>query len=168
MSFNFSRKNSGFDRGLFSEAAAFLASKGVPFAESSLRELVRYFLKAEIPRISLVDNAAIPSSPAEMAALEKGISRLGDGEPPQYITGTAPFFGYDFYVDENVLIPRFDTEILVEKALGHNYHAIELSERFCETFGRHEIEMERYYDHSLACRVLEHITRKPQGNIILD
>jgi len=59
-------------------------------------------------------------------------------------------------------------EILVEKALGHNYHAIELSERFCETFGRHEIEMERYYDHSLACRVLEHITRKPQGNIILD
>jgi len=117
MSFNFSRKNSGFDRGLFSEAAAFLASKGVPFAESSLRELVRYFLKAEIPRISLVDNAAIPSSPAEMAALEKGISRLGDGEPPQYITGTAPFFGYDFYVDENVLIPRFDTEILVEKAL---------------------------------------------------
>ncbi|MBE6972741.1 MAG: hypothetical protein E7440_02530 [Ruminococcaceae bacterium] len=54
---------------------------------------------------------------------------------------------------------RLSVEILIEKALGHNTEAIELSKQFCGTFGRHEIEMERYYDHSLACRVLEHITR---------
>ena len=59
-------------------------------------------------------------------------------------------------------------DILTEKALGHNYRAQELAQQFCGTFGRHELEIERYYDHSLACRVLEHITRKPQGNIILD
>ena len=39
--------------------------------------------------------------------------------PLQHITGEAYFYGRRFLVDENVLVPRFDTEILVEKALGY-------------------------------------------------
>ena len=58
-------------------------------------------------------------------------------------------------------------QIMIEKALGNNFRAQELAKAFCDDFGRYELEMERYYDHSLACRVTEHITRKPQG-IILD
>ena len=38
--------------------------------------------------------------------------------PLQHLTGTACFMGYDFYVDERVLVPRQDTEILVEEALN--------------------------------------------------
>ena len=42
------------------------------------------------------------------------IDKLCEGYPYQYITKNANFFGYDIYVDENVLIPRLDTEILVD------------------------------------------------------
>lgn len=53
-----------------------------------------------------------------------------------------------------------------EKALGNNYRALELAKEFCEDFGKYELELERYYDHGLACRVTEHITRKPEGFIL--
>ena len=41
------------------------------------------------------------------------------GKPVQHITGHAPFFGLDFLVNENVLIPRFDTEVLVDTVLDN-------------------------------------------------
>jgi len=40
------------------------------------------------------------------------------GKPLPYITNHKEFFGLDFYVDENVFIPRPETEILVEEVLG--------------------------------------------------
>lgn len=43
--------------------------------------------------------------------------RVSAGEPMAYILKNKEFFGYDFYVDERVLIPRPETEFLVEKAL---------------------------------------------------
>ncbi len=39
--------------------------------------------------------------------------------PLQHITGRAYFMGYEFQVDERVLVPRLDTEVLVEEALSH-------------------------------------------------
>ena len=57
-------------------------------------------------------------------------------------------------------------EIMVEKAQGHNFKATELAKAFFSSFGKYELEMERYYDHSLACRALELVTNKPKGIIL--
>ena len=45
------------------------------------------------------------------------LSKRANHKPVQYITGTADFMGLRFHVDENVLIPRFDTEFLVEEMM---------------------------------------------------
>ena len=48
----------------------------------------------------------------------KKIERLSKGEPLQYITNKAEFMNLEFYVDENVLIPQPDTEILVQNVIS--------------------------------------------------
>ncbi|MBQ4159182.1 MAG: peptide chain release factor N(5)-glutamine methyltransferase [Clostridia bacterium] len=52
-----------------------------------------------------------------LSVLNERVLRRSMGEPLQYIQNTAYFMDFAFYVDENVLIPRQDTETLVELAL---------------------------------------------------
>ena len=51
--------------------------------------------------------------------LEDGIKRLEGGEPVQYIVGDVDFYGYNFLVNKNVLIPRFETEELVNRTIKY-------------------------------------------------
>ena len=46
------------------------------------------------------------------------IAKRSEGCPVQYLTGSTEFMGLPFFVNENVLIPRQDTEVLVETALS--------------------------------------------------
>lgn len=50
-------------------------------------------------------------------ALEAGLERLKKGEPIQYVTGVSEFCGHRFHVSPDVLIPRPETEILVQEAI---------------------------------------------------
>ncbi|MBS1727934.1 MAG: peptide chain release factor N(5)-glutamine methyltransferase [Armatimonadetes bacterium] len=68
----------------------------------------------------LVDRAWVLSHPeheVNALALEGLLQRRENGEPLAYILGYREFYGRKFRVDRNVLIPRHETEVLIEKAL---------------------------------------------------
>ena len=58
--------------------------------------------------------------------IEDAIKRLEKGEPVQYIVGNQDFFGYIINVDKRVLIPRRETEELVEEVINRSTNFTEL------------------------------------------
>jgi len=59
-----------------------------------------------------------PVEQEQAAAFERLLSRLQQGEPLAYLTGNREFYGLSFRVTPEVLIPRPETELLVERALA--------------------------------------------------
>jgi release factor glutamine methyltransferase len=65
----------------------------------------------------LLAHPEINLNPEQSALLENGLKRLERGEPLPYIIRRREFYGLDFLVTPQVLIPRPETELLVEQAL---------------------------------------------------
>ena len=55
----------------------------------------------------------------QVEVYKKEVIALQEGKPLQYVIGNVNFYGNKFYVDENVLIPRFETEELVENTVQY-------------------------------------------------
>jgi release factor glutamine methyltransferase len=70
------------------------------------------------PMTYLIAHGEAAVGPDEQRSFERRIARRFGGEPVQYIRGRTEFFSHEFLVDRRVLIPRPETEILVEAALA--------------------------------------------------
>ncbi|MCP3176545.1 MAG: peptide chain release factor N(5)-glutamine methyltransferase [Desulfuromonadales bacterium] len=70
-----------------------------------------------LDRVGLYLNYDRPMEPAELEGFREFVKRRARREPLQYILGTTEFWSLPFKVTPAVLIPRPDTEILVEEAL---------------------------------------------------
>ncbi|HJR08729.1 MAG TPA: peptide chain release factor N(5)-glutamine methyltransferase [Pyrinomonadaceae bacterium] len=97
------------------EASAVLRAAGVADARPDARALLSYTLSRD--HAFLITHADEEIEPALYALYAERIARRADGEPVQYITGRQEFYGLDFEVTPAVLIPRPETELLVEVAL---------------------------------------------------
>jgi release factor glutamine methyltransferase len=69
------------------------------------------------PRSWVLAHPESTMSKDQLVSLEKQIVRLEDKEPLPYVLGAWEFFGLEFDIDSDVLIPRPETEQLVERAL---------------------------------------------------
>ena len=62
-------------------------------------------------------NEIVPEEKVDL--YKKSVLALEDGKPLQYIMQHINFYGFDFYIDKRVLIPRFETEELVENTINY-------------------------------------------------
>ncbi|NUY82082.1 peptide chain release factor N(5)-glutamine methyltransferase [Flavobacterium sp. MAH-1] len=88
-----------------------------PIYDATEAENFFYMLLEEYQNMKRVDLAMFPDksfSASELAVFEKALEKLKSQIPIQYIIGKAHFFGLEFEVNPNVLIPRPETEELVD------------------------------------------------------
>jgi len=67
-----------------------------------------------VDRLCLVVNHGQVLTPEETERFKDAVQRRSKGEPTAYITGEKYFYGRQFFVDDNVLIPRPETELIID------------------------------------------------------
>ena len=97
------------------EATLVLNSAGVPEARREAGSLLSFLLARD--RTFLISHAEDLVDDDSLERFREIVERRASGEPLQYITGVQDFFGREFRVTPDVLIPRPETELLVEAAI---------------------------------------------------
>ncbi|MDB6129267.1 MAG: hemK [Verrucomicrobiales bacterium] len=97
------------------KSTEFLTRKGIESPRLQIELILAHVLK--MPRMKLYLNFDRQISEPEMVAARQMTLERSNRKPLQHILGSAPFFGGEFQVNRNVLVPRPETELLVEESL---------------------------------------------------
>lgn len=89
-----------------------LDKAGIESSQFEAKELIRYFLN--ISEAEIYSDVQKKFEQRDIEQLEYALEKRAGGYPLQYIIGEWEFYGYRFKVGEGLLIPRADTETLIE------------------------------------------------------
>ena len=102
-------------RKLFAKALDLLKSSGIENVEYDIKAILTDTFGLDLNKFILdMDNEFEPDKDLEAKYLSR-IEKRKMHSPLQYIINKQNFYGLDFYVDESVLIPRYDTENIVDR-----------------------------------------------------
>ena len=102
-------------RKLFAKAFDLLKSSGIENVEYDIKAILTDTFGVDLNKFILdMDNEFEPDKDLEAKYLSR-IEKRKKHIPLQYIINKQNFYGLDFYVDESVLIPRYDTENIVDR-----------------------------------------------------
>ena len=102
-------------RKLFAKALDLLKSSGIENVEYDIKAILTDTFGLDLNKFILdMDNEFEPDKDLEAKYLSR-IEKRKEHIPLQYIINKQNFYGLDFYVDESVLIPRYDTENIVDR-----------------------------------------------------
>ncbi|MBL0385416.1 peptide chain release factor N(5)-glutamine methyltransferase [Tumebacillus sp. ITR2] len=97
-------------------ASRFFDSVGVRSPQYNAEVLVQHVMGVDKTRMLMLWNDPFPEE--KRAFFDELVKRRAEQEPLQYLTGATDFYGRDFVVSPAVLIPRPETELLIEQVLG--------------------------------------------------
>lgn len=105
-------------KGLLADGAKMLAQAGIDEAELDARYILEYITGLNSAQYFINSEDIIEKDKAEefFRLIERRSKRI----PLSYVIGTRDFFGLTFKVNENVLIPEQETELLVEEVIKHS------------------------------------------------
>uniref|UniRef100_I2Q2T7 Release factor glutamine methyltransferase n=1 Tax=Desulfovibrio sp. U5L TaxID=596152 RepID=I2Q2T7_9BACT len=103
-------------REILRKTETYLAGKGVDAPKLSAQLLLAHSLGLD--RLGLILAMDRHLTPDELDAFRPLVARRGRGEPVAYLLGEREFYGLDFRVTPDTLIPRPETELLVDRALA--------------------------------------------------
>ncbi len=130
---------------ILEKGIADLKHSNIPEANLNAKLLLANVLKCKKEELVIRFNEEIEAS--KQNEFFCGIERLKQGYPLQYITGRKEFMGMEFLVNDNVLIPRADTEMLVEEAISFAKKGIRILD-LCTGSGAIAISLAKYIEDS--------------------
>ncbi len=103
-------------REIIFEATQRLEEAGIPSARLDAEVLLAFLLRCD--RLAFIKSPDDMLSEKQSADFDRLIARRAGGEPVAYLTGRKAFWSFVLEVNPSVLIPRPDTEVIVEEALS--------------------------------------------------